>query len=78
MRFIGRFIAASAKEAAIKILSPRLRRFLDLRALRACEIDGDILVEMPGEASPVRVRSVLVGRVILSLGIAETPHVNVM
>jgi 4'-phosphopantetheinyl transferase EntD len=68
----------SAKETAIKILSPRLGRWMDLRALRAREAEGGYVVVLPGEQTAIRVRTLQLGRVILSLGMALETHANVM
>jgi 4'-phosphopantetheinyl transferase EntD len=68
----------SAKEAAVKILSPRLRRWVDMRTLRAAEAEQGYTVTLAGEAGAIRVRTVQAGGVILSLGIAVETQIAVM
>jgi enterobactin synthetase component D len=68
----------SAKEVAVKILSPRLGRWLDLRALRARDAEGGSIVTLPEEGAVIRVRTVQTGCVILSVGMAMEPQEEVM
>jgi 4'-phosphopantetheinyl transferase EntD len=68
----------SAKETAIKILSPRLGCWIDLHALRAREADGGYIVALPERTAAIRVRTAQIGRVILSLGIAIEPQPAIM
>jgi 4'-phosphopantetheinyl transferase EntD len=68
----------SAKEAAVKILSPRLRRWVDLRMLRAAEAEQGYTVTLDGEPGAIRVRTIQAGRVILSLGMALETQLEAM
>jgi 4'-phosphopantetheinyl transferase EntD len=68
----------SAKETAIKILSPRFGCWIDLHALRAREADGGYIVALPEQTAAIRVRTTQIGRAILSLGMAIEPQPAIM
>ena len=55
----------SAKEAAVKVVSPRLGRFVDFRELETWECGGDLIIEAPGYTMLSRSR--WVGDVLLSV-----------
>ena len=60
----------SAKEAAIKIISPWLDDYVDFRSLAAIPVEGGFHVALSGAEEKVAVRSLAVHGVIMSVGMA--------
>jgi 4'-phosphopantetheinyl transferase EntD len=58
----------SAKEAAIKILSPRLNDYVDFKNLEAVPVEGGFRVALEGSQAVVAVRTLAARGVILSVG----------